>query len=247
MKFSLDTAWADMQTIFKGHPEILLIIVGVFSFLPALAWGLAIPPPDLKSDGINNYANLIAWWQTNAPWFALRSLVELVGAATIFAMFLTSEQLTVSSALQRAGASIPILVVTYLCAGMLQVPGFMLLVLPGLYIMSRTLLSTAIVIAEGVTNPVAAIARSFALTAGNGWRITATLIVIFMTGIVISTATEIVIGSVLRVALAPAIAAPIEHTIEAALATLINLAMTLLVVATYRQLSRQLPISISGT
>lgn len=246
MKFSLDAAWADMQAIFKAHPEILLTIVGVFSFLPALAWGLAIPAPELKSDGINNYANLMAWWRGNAPWFILRSLVELVGAATIFAMFLTPERLTVSGALRRAGTAIPMLVITYLCAGMLQVPGFMLLVIPGLYLMARTLLSTAVVIAEGVVNPIAAITRSFALTAGNGWRITGTLIVIFVVGIVISTATEIVFGSVLRIALSAPIAAPIEHVIEAALATLINLAMTLLVVATYRQLSSQLPATNSG-
>lgn len=246
MKFSLDTAWADMQAIFKTHPEILLTIVGVFSFLPALAWGLVIPAPDVRADGINNYTTMLAWWQTNAPWFVLRSLVELVGGATIFAMFLTPERLTVSGALRRAGASFPILVITYVCVGLIQVPGFMLFIVPGLYLMGRTLLSTAVVIAEEVTNPIAAITRSFSLTAENGWRITATLIVIFIVGVVVSTAAEIVFGSALRLALSASIAGPIEHVIEAVMATVINLAMILLVVATYQQLARQLPPSNNG-
>ncbi len=247
MKFSADRAWADMVAMFTAHREILLAIMGVFVFLPALAWSLMIPAPDLKADGINNYANMMAWWNDNAPWYVVRAAIELVGTATIFGLLLGRGQPTVIEALRRTAVLLPSLLLTNLLVGLIQFPGLLLLVVPAIYAIGRTMLSNAIVVAEDIRNPIAAVSRSFALTHGNGWRLAAMFFLIVIVGFVITAAVSSVFGALLAIALPENAAAIGDGLIESVLTSAMTMALILLIVAVYRQLSVQPSRSISGT
>ena len=239
MDFSADRAWADMVATIKTHREIILTVIGVFVFLPAFAWVLLIPQPQFESNDPNLFPHVMAWWNSVAPWFLLRSLLEMVGTATLLAMLLRSDRPTVTAALGRAARLLPLLLLTNLLIGMLQFGAFLCFVIPALYLIGRTAMANAALIAEDKTNPVRAVGRSFELTDGNGWRIAATfLLIIIVTGIV-SLAVTSVFGSLFALVLPVALAAPLDALLAAAMASVLDIAGLLFVVATYRQLAVQ--------
>ena len=237
MNFSADRAWADMVATIKTHREIILTVIGVFVFLPAFAWVLLIPQPQFKADDPNLFPQVMAWWNSVAPWFLLRSLLEMVGTATLLAMLLRPDRPTVTVGLGRAARLLPLLLLTNLLVGLLQFGAFLCFVIPALYLIGRTAMANAALIAEDKTNPVRAIGRSFELTDGNGWRIAATfLLIIIVTGIVSLAATS-VFGSLFALVLPVALAVPLNALLAAAMASVLDIAGLLFVVATYRQLA----------
>ncbi len=247
MKFSADKAWEDMVALFRANREILLAVLGVFIFLPALAWSLAVAPPELKPDGINNFANMMAWWNANALWYVLRALIELLGTASIFGLLLGRERPTVIEALRRTVTLLPSLLLANLLVGLLQIGGFFLLIIPGIYLIGRTMLATSVVVAEDARNPVVAVSRSLALTDKNGWRITAMFFLIVIVGLILTAAVASVFGALFRLIFPEGLAATASGVVESVLESGITLALILMVVATYRQLSGQAAGSISGT
>lgn len=239
MSFSADRAWADMVATIKAHWEIILTLIGIFVLLPAFAWGLLIPQPDIKPEDPNLIPLVIAWWNSVAPWFLLRSLLELMGIATLLAMLLRPDRPTVMTALGRAARILPFMLITGLLVGLLQFGAFLCFVIPALYLVGRTVMATAVMIAEDQTNPVRAIGRSFELTTGNGWRIAATyLLIVIVTGVVLLAATS-VFGSLFAIILPAGLAATLDALLAGVMASVLDIAALLFVVATYRQLATQ--------
>ena len=236
MNFSADRAWADMVETIKTHREVILTLVGVFAFLPAFAWALLVPQPQFRADDPNLLTHVIVWWNSVAPWFLLRSLLEVVGTAALLAMLLRSDRPTVTSALGLAARLLPLLLLTNLLVGLLQFGAFLCFIIPALYLVGRTAMASAALIAENQTNPVRAVGRSFELTNGYGWRIAATfLLIIIVTGIV-SLAVTSVLGSLFSLALPMTLATPLNAFLDALMASVLDIAGLLFVVSTYRQL-----------
>jgi hypothetical protein len=149
-------------------------------------------------------------------------------------------------ALQRTIILLPSLLLANLLVGLIQIAGFLMLIIPALYAIGRTMLATSVVVAENMRNPVVAVTRSFALTNGNGWRITAMFFLIVIFGLILTAAVSSVLGVVFALVLPSAVAAIGDALVESVLASGITLALILMVVATYRQLAAQPAGSISG-
>lgn len=247
MKINLPGVFADAWSMFSRHREVLVTVAGMFIFLPTLALLLLVPvaPPWPESGAtepeIQAGATALAnWLVDHGPVFIAAGITSLFGSLTISAFLLDPESVDLRAALMRALNLLPRFV---LAASLVLIPaslGLFVLIVPGLYILGRTMLIGPLLVADRPIAATAAIMRSIALTKGNG------LMLAGLTGI------GLIAGQFLPapfqqmdVALRAARAAnPIVITLvdsaAAALAASVALATILVRIAVYRQLAKQL-------
>jgi len=115
------------------------------------------------------------------------------------------------------------LIVTYILVVLITIPGFILLLIPGIWLMVKLCIAFPAVIFERA-NPFKAIARSWSLTRGNWWRIFGALFVVFLIALVVNFALTAVLGG---------IAASSDTISEVAFAVLATIITLLTYVLTY--------------
>jgi len=237
VKLSYDAIWQDMVAMMKAHAEIILVVAGVFLFLPMLAQSFYLPPPVMERFDLPSMQALVAYYQDNLIALLGLRLLTLLGAGTLLALFLSPDRPTVGGAIGFAGRMLPSLFFLTLVTQFLMMGGLALFIVPGLYVAARTSVSDAAMIAEGRTSPFGAVARSFELTRGIGWQIFGLVAIIWTVMWIASSATVAVIGIASHLLL-PEDAANIARAMLAAVSpTVIPLAFVLLSAALYRQLS----------
>ncbi|OYY72505.1 hypothetical protein [Sphingomonas sp. 28-63-12] len=244
MKINLPGAFADAWSAFRGNSEVLIALAGLFLFVPTLALLLLVPAappwpdstagdPQVRADAAL-FAN---WLVDNSRWFLVASLASLFGSLAICAFLLDRQSADLRAALQGAVRLLP----RYMAAALLiLLPaslGVFVFILPGLYILGRTMLVAPALVSERGLTATAAIMRSITLTRRNG------LVLAGLTGL------GLLVGQVLPapfqsidIAMRAAGAAnPVMITIvdcgAAALASAVALATILMRIAIYRQLA----------
>ena len=236
MKFSYDAAWQDLSQLARAHADILLVITGVFLFLPMFAQALFFAPPQVSQfDGAGMQVFLDYYRQNFAPLFGLR-LVTLIGTGALLALLLAPDQPTVGSAIGRAGRLLPTLFLADILMQLLMVAGLIALIIPGLYLIARMAVTPAAIMSEQISNPVRAIGRSFALTKGIGWRVFALLAISLILVFIASAAFVAVVGIISQLLLPDAAAKIAVELLSAVSSTALTLAVTLLSAAVYRQI-----------
>lgn len=237
MKLSYDAIWQDMVAMMKAHIEIILVVAGVFLFLPMLAQSFYLPPPVMERFDLPSMQALVAYYQDNILSLLGLRLVTLLGAGTLLALFLSPDRPTVGGAIAYAGRMLTSLFFLTLVTQFMMMGGLALFILPGIYIAARTSVSDAAMIAEGRANPFAAVARSFELTRGIGWQIFGLVAIIWTVMWIASSAIVAVVGIAAHLLLPEEGAAIARATLMAISPTAIPLAFVLLSAALYRQLS----------
>jgi hypothetical protein len=232
MKFSYDAAWQDLSQLARAHADILLVITGVFLFLPMFAQALFITPPQVTQFDAVAMQVFIGYFRENfIPLFGVR-LVTLIGAAVLLA----PDQPTVGSAISRAGRLLPTLFLADILMQLMMVGGFIALIIPGLYLTARMAVTPAAIMSEQISNPVRAIGRSFALTQGLGWRIFGLLAIVTILVWIASAAFVAVVGIITQLLLPDEATKIASDLLSAAASTALTLAVTLLSAAIYRQI-----------
>jgi hypothetical protein len=158
------------------------------------------------------------------------ALVQSVGAAlavaacfkVISAAYLGERSSAGDSLRYALGRFLP-LIVTYILVVLITIPGFILLLLPGIWLTIKLCMAFPAVIFERA-NPFRAIGRSWRLTRGNWWRVFGALFVVFLIALVINFALTAVLGG---------IAASSDTMSEVAFAVLATLITLLTYVLTY--------------
>ncbi|OQW79679.1 MAG: hypothetical protein BVN32_02485 [Proteobacteria bacterium ST_bin14] len=246
MKINLPGVFTDAWGLFSRHREVVLTVAAQFIFLPTLALLLLVPiaPPWPESGAtepeIQAAANLLAAWIVdNGFMFMAAGLLSLYGSLSITAFLIDPDSDDLRGALGRALGLMPRYVLAALLILLPASLGLFVLIVPGLYIMGRTMLIGPLLIVDRPITATAAIMRSIKLTRGNG------LMLAGLTGI------DLIAGQFLPgpfqqldVAMRAARAAnPITITIvdsaAAALAAAVALATILVRIAVYRQLAAQ--------
>lgn len=237
-KLSYDATWADLVAMVRSNAGVLAILAGVFLLLPNFAQLLFAPPPDLRSFDWNGVRQLQAYYSQNGLTLILCNLPVWLGSAGILALLLDPRRLTVGDALKSGLRLLPGVIVLNWLVESLIVIGLLLLLIPGLYLIGRLMLAAPAQMAERAGNPITAIRRSFALSTGNGWRITGFVLLIFVVGIIVASAANAIIGILFSLVLPKVILgtglALLKSTIGAATALL----LLLLGAALYRQLAQ---------
>jgi hypothetical protein len=168
------TIWRGIVAALRPDFATLFALAAPFTLLVTIALELFGPKPPTTMDEFTPRVVVL-----------LLLLPSIVGAIAQLALtwLIATPGGTPRAALGRALKALPI----YLAAVVILTPittlGLVLLVVPGLYLFGRFYLAGAAVVVEGL-GPVAALRRSWALTAGAAWTILLFLVlaVLFVVG-----------------------------------------------------------------
>lgn len=273
MKLDLNAAWDQTVRLLGVNREMLLVLGGVFFFLPTVVFSLAVPVPDFAMvagpEGENTEALMAAmngfiaqyWWA-----ILLLLLVWNLGALAVMAVIGDPTRPTVGQAVRRGLSYLPTqfgsLIVTNLLTSLVLTAAFILGILTGsqlvaqalallafpviIWLLTRWSLSSPTVAIEKTANPLAALRRSWGMTRGNALRLLAFYVLLFAAFVVISQ----VLGLLFSVIVALP-GAGIARVIEALLSGLLTAVLLLLIYAVlasvHRQLARAERVSVPGT
>ena len=261
MKLDLNAAWDQAVRLIAANREVILVLGGVFFFLPYALFGMLVPMPDFAAvagpEGQNSAALMSAmngfladyWWA-----LLLLALVQTIGAIAVMAVIGDPTRPTVRTAIGRGMLyllpNIGVQLLTSIAFTMVLFVAMLLGTLTGsqtivatlsvfslpvlFWLWTRLSLSGAAIAIEQTANPLAAIARSWRLTGGNGLRLSVFYLLLLAAFFVISQ----VLGLIVRVAVALP-SADVAQVLGALLSGLIYAAMIIVGYAVVASVHRQ--------
>lgn len=221
MKLDLNAAWDQAVRLIAANREVLLVLGGVFFFLPYVLFTLLVPVPEFASvagpSGQDAAAIMAAMHGFMADyWWALLLyiLVMSAGAIAVMAVIGDPARPTVGTAMARGGTYLPTAFASQLLSslaasavmfvaaligavtGSKTVAGALsLLAIPAIvWLMTRWSLSGAVIAIERTANPVAALRRSWCLTKANALRLVAFYVLLFAAFFVVSQVLGLMVG-----------------------------------------------------
>lgn len=221
MKLDLNAAWDQAVRLISMNREVMIVLGGVFFFLPYVLFALGVPMPDFQAAagpaGEDSRALMAVmngfiaqyWWA-----LLLLSLIQTIGAVAVMAVLGDPARPTVGAAMSRGFRfllpSVGVQILTSLAVFMALVLAILIGALTGsqaiaatmaafsipviVWLMTRLSLASPSVAIERIANPVAALRRSWRLTSDTGLRLLAFFVLLFIAFVVISQ----VIGLVIR-------------------------------------------------
>jgi MFS family permease len=269
MKFDMSRAWNDAVAMMSANRDLLLVVAGIFFFLPSLASAMLVPnmqeamigDPDRMMEMMTElYADY--WWI-----ILLVTLTQGIGYLALLALLRDSGNPTVGEAIKTgligivpyivanmlaalAGGLVVVLLATVggatgsgLLTGILMIAGFIV----AIYLFVKFCLSGPVIAIEKRYNPLAALARSWQLTKGNSFRLFLFFVLLFLVYLVIS----IVVGGILGLLLALFPAGAVVTAIQGAISGLLGAVLTVVIVsvlaAIHGQLAGPSPEAVSET
>ncbi|MGX7953677.1 glycerophosphoryl diester phosphodiesterase membrane domain-containing protein [Tsuneonella sp. HG249] len=273
MKFDMSAAWSEVTRLLSANRQVLLIVAGVFFFLPSVIYGLVFNSelagleaaqagePDLEAM-TQGFARVFGqyWWI-----LLLTTIVQWFGTLAMLVLLTDRSRPTVGQALGSGlrlllpylGAQIlmscvfgillllPFAIAASAGTGAGVLVGFLALVAL-IYLYTKFLLVAPAVATEGIVNPMVAIGRSWRLTKGNSLRLFLFVFLLAVAFIVVGGVASMIAG--LAFALAGSDAALVG---DAIISGLVNALFTAIfvaaVAAAYRQLAGPAPATVSET
>src|SRR4051794_3440782 len=157
MNFSYSDVWADLMGLLRAHASLIATVAGVFIFLPGLLLGYFAPQPEVAD--LREFGRIWSeYFEINWLWLLLGSLVNMVGSIAIL-LLVFSRGITVGGAIAAALALLPSYFIASLLSSIPIAFGFLLLIVPGLYLLGRFAPLSAVVAAETRRNPIDALVR----------------------------------------------------------------------------------------
>ena len=117
----------------------------------------------------------------------------MIGSVSLYVIFLRGNQ-TIGQAISTG---LKLFITYFLVAVLTAIAvafGFVLLIIPGIYFAVKFSLAPAALAAEHITNPIAAMKRSWAATKGNSLRIFFLLLIVGIVGLIAVMAVSAVLG-----------------------------------------------------
>jgi hypothetical protein len=222
MKFDMGRAWNDAIALLRANQQVVLVVAGVFFFLPYLALIILMPgyAQTLGAGGTSEAADPNAalaelsriysqiWWA-----ILIMAVVQGIGMLGLLALLTDRDRPTVAQALAIGakcflpylGAqilqSIAIVIIVLIPFVVGGVAGVGVGVIVGLlaavaaaYLFTKFSLAIPVIVMDGVMNPIAALGRSWSLTKGNSLRLFAFYLLLVIALIVIAILLSIVFG-----------------------------------------------------
>ncbi len=273
MKLDLNAAWDQAVRLIAANREVVLVLGGVFFFLPYVLFLLLVPMPDFQTiagpSGENSAALMSAvngflaeyWWA-----ILLLALAQTVGSLAVMAVIGDPSRPTVRAAMSRGLAyllpNVAAQILTSLATTLVFFFALLLGTLVGsqvliaalsvfsipviIWLMTRLSLTGAAIAIEQYRNPFAALRRSWRMTAGNGFRLVAFYLLLFLAFFVISQVLGLIVGVLTALP-----GADIAHVLGALLSGLIYAALILtgyaVLASVHRQFARAERVSVPET
>lgn len=237
-KFDMGAAWDDTLQLLKSHSALVGTIAGVFLFLPALAFAWFGPVPIEPPAGAS-FDQVMATFRESfrqmIPGQVVVALCTIVGTMAILRLWLSRTGISVGEALTFGLMLFPTMLAVQILSGIMIGFGFILLIVPGLYLIGRLALVSAAIADRTIYNPFEAIRASWDLTRNNGWAV---FFFLFLVALVI-VITALIIGGVVSVIFGsePGIGRMAGGLVEAAFGAIGSLVSVAVSAAAYRQLA----------
>lgn len=235
MKLSYDATWQDSVRLLRAHWDMVAALAGVFILLPALAQTLYVTAPVITKWDAAAIDGLQAYFVENFPVLFGVRLATLIGAGALLTLFVGPRNLSVGDAILRAVRLLPSLLLADILVQIICAIGLIALIIPGLYLIARTVLSQAAMMAEGIANPLRAIGRSFDLTRGMGWQILGLILIVMIAAWITISAAMAVLGVVSELLLPEAATAMARALFSALSSTVLTVTFILLSAGIFRQ------------
>ncbi|WP_095013255.1 glycerophosphoryl diester phosphodiesterase membrane domain-containing protein [Tsuneonella mangrovi] len=273
MQFDMTAAWNEAMRLVTANRDVLLIVGGVFFFLPYLVFALMLgnqmsameaslgPAADPKAatEAIMGFYGSI-WWM-----FALLSIAQGIGMLGLLALLTDRTRPTVGQAL-AIGAR---LFIPYIAAQIIMVVAVSLLIMvpiivgvaistavgvimgiaalvAAVYLFTKFILLPPVIAIDRIGNPIAALRRSWMLTKGNSLRIFLFVLLLVVAVAVVGGVISMMLGLVL--ALAGTDIALIGRAILSSVLNTVWVVIFLAVLAAiHRQLAGDSPEAVSQT
>lgn len=232
--------FADAAALWRRDRDLWVRLAGFYFFVPALAILLFVPPNEVHIDpNPSDMSVLLRQWfeyfYANAWWSLSFTLWQVYSVGVVLILVLDPARPSVSAAIGRALRALPGLVLAYLGASVLVGAGLCAFVVPGLYLIGRTLLVQPILIAEPQVGPLGALVASVQRSHRRGWM----LFFVFVSVILAQFVASSVIGSFGELA-GETGSVPVHFVVsvlEAAVFAAAALAQALLQAAAYREVA----------
>ena len=256
MKFDMGQAWTTATGLLSKNKDVILVVAGVFFFLPYLASSLLMPqamtPQPANPEDMQAVLDTLT--QTYADfWWVMLVIFVTQGVGTLALLVLLTDRArpTLGDALKRGALAF----LSYFATNILSVliiaiavfvPIFLaisagvaaigVLVLPIVfYLMVKFSLIMPAIAIDGIRNPLSAIARSWQLTKGNSFRLFVFYFLLFIATIVVFLLVSLVLGVVFA-----AMGGQIEIVGNGIVASLINAVFVVVFLAVLAGIHRQL-------
>lgn len=238
VKFDMGAAWDDTLQLLRSHSALVGTIAGVFLFLPALAFAWFGPVPIEPPAGAN-FEQFVTTMRESfrqmVPGQLVVALSTMIGSVAILRLWLSRTGISVGEALTFGLMLFPTMIATQILSGIAIFIGFILLIIPCLYLIGRLALVSPAIADRGIYNPFEAIRTSWELTRNNGWAV---FFFLFLVSIVIVIAA-LIIGGIVSVIFGtePGIGRIMGGLVEAAFGAVGSLVSIAVSAAAYRQLA----------
>ena len=239
IKLDISACWADALALWRANAEIVLILGGLFLFLPSLIATLVMGNPPVV-DGMRleqMQAIMLDWLQENWLYLLMSSLLSMVGTLAILFVALNPAKPTVGEALGMAASVLIFYLAAQILASLAIGFGFMLLIVPGVYLAIKFSLSAVVAAAENERNPIAMLRRSWALTKGNSVMLFILLLLVSAAALVAMVVATLIFSIGFSLILPVSAATMGIAFVDTLLQTLFALLMLHIYMGVYRQLS----------
>ena len=246
MKLTFAGVVADAWGLFRRDADLLLRIAGVFMFFPAFALTLLVPPMPVPDGNIADATARAEQW-TNAlgDWlggygigFVIAYAAVYFGWAIIAVLYCDPARPDIRGAVARAARIYPRFFLAMLLVSLPAGLGMWVLVIPGLYVVGRTLPVAAILLAERPVGAWRAIRRSLVLTRGNGMALIGLAAFAYLFGLLAGQPFLLLDHWLRTEGGANPVAVAMADALAAAAATATQVALVLFAIVSYRRLAR---------
>lgn len=235
----MGAAWRDVVNLIKSQQSLVALIAGLFVFLPNLAMGWFTPAPPVVPTGTDVTALIDVmgdYYVQVLPWMLGLAVVSTIGLLGLYHLWVAPRAMSVGAALGRSLAMTPAYLLATLLTAFPIALGFLLFVLPGIYLFARLSQIGPAMVARDSANPIAAIANSWAVTRGNGWRVAGFFVLLMVIAGIVYAITTGAVGGLLGVLMPADSAHWVLTPIVAALTAALTVFQAAVIAAVYRQL-----------
>lgn len=272
MKFNMSDAWRDATAMMSGNREVLLIVAGLFFFLPSLVLGLVLGDiqNEVQSLALGNpesageivFSIYGRWW-----WLLLAiAIVSVVGYLALLALLRDNSRPTVGEAIRIGFTGLLPAIGTYivLCLGMaigatvlamlagltgsnaVIVPMGAIIAVLAVYVVIKVSLSGPVIAIDKVYNPFKVLARSWRLTKGNSLRLFLFYLLLIIVYIVIALVVGMIVG-VLTFAVGQSAGTIVNAVLSGVVSAAVYVVFVAVVAAAHRQLAGPSAAAVSET
>ena len=163
----------DARASFAAHREAIIAIAGFFIFMSNWIAGYLAPPLVLENfdDTTKVIAAFSSYFEANWPVLLPAMLVTMYGSLALYVLISGRKLAQVGDALVIAAALFPTYLTATILTGWATFAGFLLFIIPGLYLTGRFAVLPAVIAQDPALGIIDAVKQTWATTRACGWAI----------------------------------------------------------------------------